>query len=127
MVHLKENLIKFLSFPEALLESMYYDGKDTEIIILTDSAYLGVNGGSIIHNIKLKLNHWSNIEIRLYNNDSEKWESVDHQNPELLKDIYEFEISNADKIISISGFGKTTGKWTNWLIIDPKINIEYQQ
>lgn len=114
MVFIHERDLKKLSFPDTKILKFDLDFSNTIFILICQDAYIEETPkGRPIFDVRLSIKNFSNISIKEYTEEKKWKEYKPHDAPPTLKDICEFVFSPGK--ISLKGFSKENGLWTEFL------------
>lgn len=112
-----------ISFPDFEVEKMVYSPHEKSLKIFVENAWLDRDGGFELGKGCLLFSEWDSISINRFDSILEKWSEVNIFPIEALRDLCEVKISDSN--ISLCGFGKETGQWMEWRIINAKMHAEF--
>lgn len=113
-----------LSFPDSTVTEMIIDKSLRTLKIKVDTAWLDNDGGITLNNGELMFFRYDTIECRSYNKIDEDFTWVKCQDIVVLKDICEFQI--ADNKIFLRGFGRSSGFWTEIIIVNSSVTFIFE-
>ena len=120
-MNIENNLLNKLSFPDFMIKKMVFSDKLKVIEIYIEGDYLDIKGGMFLKNGKIILKNYKRIIAKLFDNES--WKMLTSCNYDELKSLEEFIY--LDSNIILKGFGKNTGKWIEYIIFKPLIDVEF--
>ena len=120
-MEIPENLLNKLSFPDFEVEKMVFDKSKNKIHIHVFGGFLDIDEGIILNKGVLYIFNYTQIIGRLYCNN--KWKSLVLNSFEPLKSIEEFIVDK--DIMYLRGFGKESGYWVEYKILNPQINASF--
>lgn len=123
MKYLNEDMIKNLSFPDFSVKKMEFSPREKILNIFVDGAWLEVDGGTKLGKGTIFFEEWESLSVYRFNPDTEKWSHLDESSAETLRDLCEIKFFNST--ISLCGFGKQTGQWIEWRIVNAKKHAEF--
>ncbi len=123
MQKLSPNLYNLIAFEDFDVETMSFDEKKKELIIITDGAWLDIGSEPEAKKCRLFFYQWKSLVIEKYYPDNPVCKYLDGESFELLKDLPLVEISESK--VRLCGFSSTSGRWIEWILQDVKIQIEY--
>jgi hypothetical protein len=115
--------IKLLSFPDADVKEFTVNVSKKFFSVKCGDGYLDEKeGGHVIHAVELQIQGFESLEIKEFAN--EKLTLVEiYTNDFALKDICEFTVENNS--ISLKGFSKLRGYWTEYLFSGGELSGHY--
>ncbi len=118
---IQKKLFSKISFPDFEMYKMNVSLIERKIYISIEGAFLDNSKGIVLGQGEIMIKNFSDIEIKLFNDD--KIKSLNSKDIDILKSIDEY-IYEENKII-FKGFGKNTGKWIEYIIYDPSIEMVF--
>lgn len=70
----------------------------------------------------ITISSWRSLSISLYDSKKKKWVNLDEKNYDPLLEICEFELNET---LVLSGFGKKTHQWVQYVFSSPMLNIYF--
>jgi hypothetical protein len=122
---LNENMMKYLSFPDSDVKKINFSQKNKTLKFFIEGAWLDLEDGQELGKGFLSFEDWKNLTIRAYHSSIKKWENIDIKKIEHLNDIC--EIKFAPSSVSLAGFSKNCGLWTEWNIENAKMHAEFEE
>jgi hypothetical protein len=120
---LNQNMLNKISFPDYEILNMDVNLENKIIKIEIEGAFLNISEGLFLKRGIIIFDNFNNLEIKYYDDNLRKFFLM--QNIDLLKSIDEFIYDKSETILK--GFGKQTGKWTEYHIFDGKIEAIFDE
>jgi hypothetical protein len=122
---LDSDKIKKLSFPDFEVENMEFSPQEKRLRICVAGAWLDIADGILLGEGTLFFDAWENLLITRFDPITEKWSNIMEGDFsfESLKDICEVKVF--DSTIFLCGFGRKSGKWMEWKIINARMHAEF--
>ncbi len=118
-----EKTINKLSFPDFNIETMEFLPAQKKVLIKIEGA-LSDDEENILGRGFLLFHSWKDISIRSFNYELNEWIDLNQSSADNLKDLC--EVKTSDSTITLCGFGKMNGWWTEWTFIDSKLIAEFE-
>lgn len=113
---------KNINFSDQKIESMLIDNKLRILEIKIGAAHFKIDDNWIEKGpITMRLVAWGSISVSLYDTKKAEWIFLQENEYDVLKEINEIEVTNNQ--ISLRGFGKIYGQWTQYLMDAPEIDM----
>jgi hypothetical protein len=116
-------MIKHLTFPDFEVEQMEFSQQQKKLKIYVEGAILSVEKDISLGKGILYFNNWDCLTIDRFNPHCDSWSRLNESEAESLKDLCEVDFSCS--IVFLSGFGRQTGQWLEWKIINAKMRAEF--
>ncbi len=116
-----------LSFPDFNVIGVLFNPAEKYMQIEVDGAWFENLGstGKELGNGTLIFKSWRNLEIWQYDSDLNTWVKMHFDAFECVKNICELIVGKNQ--ICIQGFGKKSGKWLEYRIHSPQVQLEFEE
>jgi len=110
------DVLKKIIFSDFDVKKMDVFFDEKKIFILMEG---GILDNRVLKDIEIIFFNFEKVELKLFDNENQKWVNLTKISLDKLKDICEFLYDNNN--IILRGFGENTGKWIEYKIYNPEI------
>jgi hypothetical protein len=111
----------------AMFESKRLDPAAMKDLVFSPDSYLEMDFSAqekrltlFIEEYVLNFQDWEELHVRSFNHEKNTWAELDEA--ETLRDLCEYEI--IESVAYLRGFGKESGEWLEWTIINANMRAE---
>jgi hypothetical protein len=119
------HFLKHLSFRSFQVENFQFLPSDNTLNIQVEGCILNMHSKIKVGQVSLRLSDWEDLAINNFDRFAHKWCKDICPSAATLDTIGELKMNHS--IICLSGFSKTTTRWTEWHFYNVNISARFQK